>query len=204
MIEHVEVIVEEPSMEALLQVLLPRILEETTFKVHVHQGKPDLLQRLPQRLAGYSRWLPETWRVLVVVDRDDDDCKKLKRQLDGMAVSAKLGTPRSPKRGRSQAISRIAIEELEAWYFGDWNSVTTAYPKISANVPNRSGFRDPDAIKGGTCEAFERIAQRSGYFENGLRKIEAARCIAAHMRPEKNTSHSFRVLRATLEAFAAQ
>lgn len=203
-IEHVEVIVEEPSMEALLRGLLPQLLQEVTFKIYVHQGKPDLLQRLPQRLAGYSSWLPESWRVLVVVDRDDDDCKKLRRELERLAVAAKLGTSRAAKRGRGRVINRIAIEELEAWYFGDWEAVRAAYPRISASLPLRAGFRDPDGIRGGTCEAFERIAQRAGYFENGLRKIEAARCIATHMQPERNTSRSFQALRATLVEFAAQ
>ncbi len=33
---------------------------------------------------------------------------------------------------------------------------------------------DPDAIPGGTWEAFERVLQRSGYFQTGLRKLEAA------------------------------
>jgi Domain of unknown function (DUF4276) len=201
-VEHVEVIVEEPSMEAFLQTLLPKVLQGTTYGIYVHQGKTDLLQRLPQRLAGYSTWLPETWRVIVVVDRDDDDCKKLKKELERMASSGKLGTTRSPRRGRGQVISRIAIEELEAWYFGDWNAVVTAYPKISTSVPRRAAFRDPDRIKGGTWEAFERLAQRAGYFENGLRKIEAARSIAAHMVPDMNTSQSFQVLRMTLEKCA--
>ena len=91
-VEHVEVIVEEPSAEAFLQVLLPRMLGNTTFSLYVHQGKPDLLQRLPQRLAGYASWLPENWRVVVLVDRDDDDCKKLKKELERFAAAAKLGS----------------------------------------------------------------------------------------------------------------
>jgi len=49
-----------------------------------------------------------------------------------------------------QVINRIAIEELEAWFFGDWPAMCAAYPKLDASVPKRAGLRDPDAIKGGT------------------------------------------------------
>ena len=88
-------------------------------------------------------------------------------------------------------VNRIAIEELEAWYFGDWKAVKSAYPRVSATVPNRAPYRNSDAIKGGTWEAFERILQNGGYFKNGLRKVEAARTIAAHLNPDCNRSHSF-------------
>ena len=75
MVEHLEVLVEEPSMEALLRGFLPRMLGDVTFQVYPFQCKSELLQHLPERLRGYSSWLPPTWRILVVVDRDDDDCR---------------------------------------------------------------------------------------------------------------------------------
>ena len=49
----------------------------------------------------------------------------------------------------------------------------------------------PDAIQGGTWEAFERILKRRGYFKTGLRKVEAARAIASYSEPTRNTSQSF-------------
>ena len=42
----------------------------------------------------------------------------------------------------------------------------------------------------------------AGYFTTGLRKIEAARTVAAHMDPSRNTSPSFRVLRQALAEMA--
>ncbi len=57
--EHLEFLVEEASMETALAVLGPRILDPTPiFRIHPHQGKPDLLQKLPGRLRGYRPWLP--------------------------------------------------------------------------------------------------------------------------------------------------
>lgn len=198
-VSHVEVLVEEPSMEAALRVLLPRVLGDLSFGVYSHQGKADLLQRLPARLRGYAAWLPDDYRIVVVVDRDDDDCHELKRRLEMMAGDAGLRSRSSADSQPYQVVNRLAIEELEAWYFGDWDAVRSAYPKVSAAIPSQARYRDPDAILGGTWEAFERVLQRAGYFQTGLRKIEAARAIAEHWRPEVNRSHSFCVFRDVLQ-----
>jgi len=70
------VLVEEHSMEVFLAGLLPRLLgQRATFTVHAHQGKSDLLAKLAPRLRAYAKWLPATWRIVVVVDRDRDDCR---------------------------------------------------------------------------------------------------------------------------------
>ena len=190
---HLELLIEEPSMETFLQGLLPRVLPEgCTFNCHVFQGKRNLLRRLENRLRGY-RNLPAECRLVVVVDRDDDDCHELKRRLERAAADTNLLT-RSQARGEPwQVVNRIAIEELEAWYFGDWEAVRQAYPRVASNVPQKTGYRDPDAVRGGTWEAFERILKRRGYFQTGLRKIEAARTIAPHINPARNRSRSFTV-----------
>jgi hypothetical protein len=99
-------------------------------------------------------------------------------------------------------VNRIAIEELEAWYFGDWRAVRAAYPKVPRNAPQQASFRHPDDIAGGTWEAFERVLQGAGYFGQGLRKVEAARTIAPHLVPRRNTSPSFRALRDALQEMA--
>jgi len=202
-VQHVEFLVEEASMEAALRVLLPRLLGPTSFDVHPYQGKGDLLKRLPQRLRGYAAWLPATSRVVVVIDRDNDDCVALKARLDEMAAAAGL-TPRSRSTGNAYAlVNRLAIEELEAWFFGDWEAVRTAYPRVSASVPSQARYRDPDCVAGGTWEAFERVLRNAGYFRGGLRKIEAARSIAEHMEPHRNTSRSFHALRVALLEMAS-
>jgi hypothetical protein len=192
---HLELLVEESSMEAFLRSLLPRLLpQDRTFEVHPFQGKNDLLGKLEPRLRGYAAWLPVDWRIVVVVDGDDEDCRVLKRQLESIARRAGLLTRTRAGNPRWQLVNRIAIEELEAWYFGDWAAVRSAYPRASANVPRRQGFRDSDAIAGGTWEAFERVMQAHGYFKSGLLKIEAARSIGAHVDPARSSSHSFRAL----------
>ena len=146
---HVEFLVEEPSMEAFLRALLPRLLPpDRSFDVRVFQGKPDLLRKLENRLRGYAKWLPEDHRIVVMVDRDNDECHALKVQLEETAGRAGLLT-RSRAAGRPwQLVNRVVIEELEAWYFGDWDAVRAAYPRVSATIPNKAPYRVPDAIVG--------------------------------------------------------
>jgi hypothetical protein len=190
--QHLELLVEEPSMEAFLGALLPRLLPSGhTFVVHPFQGKSDLLEKLESRLRGYAHWLPADWRIIVLVDRDRDDCHVLKQRLETIAADAGLLSRSRAGGGPWQLVSRIAIEELEAWYFGDWSAVRDAYPRVPTEIPRQSRFRDPDAVTGGTWEAFERILQRNGYFKTGLRKVEVARAIGARLSPEHSRSHSF-------------
>ena len=202
-VEHVEVLVEELSMEAALRVLLPRLLGDVSFEVYPHQGKQDLLARLPARLRGYANWLPPSHRVVVVIDRDNEDCEELKSQLDKIAAEAGLVTRASSKERPWAVVNRIAIEELEAWYFGDWAAVRAAYPAVHANVGTQAAYRKSDEIVG-AWETFERVMQGFRYFGGGLRKIEAARAIAAHMDPDRNRSPSFCALRDALREIAGE
>lgn len=199
-VQHIEFLVEESSTEAFLRALLPRILPDgCTFDVHPFQGKDDLLKKLRARLRGYATWLPDAWRVVVLVDRDDDDCVRLKRTLDDMIDDAGLRRRGQVAAELWQVVGRLAIEELEAWYFADWAAVCAAYPRVAANIPAQTGYRDPDAIRGGTWEAFERLLKRHGYFKTGLRKIETARTIGALIDPTVNRSASFRKFIETIQ-----
>ena len=167
------------------------------------QGKHDLLRKLRNRLLGYSYSLTAEQRLVVVVDRDNDDCLELKEQLEHAATNAGLLTRSLSRDSAWQVVNRIAIEELEAWYFGDWEAVRRAYPRVRSNIPNQARYRDPDAVRGGTWEAFESILNEHNYFRNGLRKIEAARAIAPHIDPARNRSPSFTVFYDSLVEAAA-
>jgi hypothetical protein len=81
--------------------------------------------------------------------------------------------------------------------------VNAVYPRVPATVPERQGYRDPDAIAGGTWEAFERILQKHGYFKSGLGKVQAARLLGVHVSPARSRSGSFKAFCNWLdEAFA--
>jgi hypothetical protein len=202
---HFVFLVEEPSAEAALSELLPRLIgQDATFQIHPHQGKKDLLDSLLGKLKGYSKWLPSDWRVVVLIDLDSGDCKKVKAGLEQVARRAKMTTKTSTTgRRKPQVLNRIAIEELEAWFFGDVEALCSAYPGVPATLAAKRGFRDPDKIKGGTWERLEQVLQKAGHFKGGLAKIAAAREIAKHMRPDRNCSKSFRVFRDGLHAMLA-
>jgi len=199
---HIEFLVEEPSMEAALVRLVPKILgDRATFKVHNFGDKPTLLANLEARLRGYARWLPTDWRIVVLVDRDADDCRRLKARLEKAAKAAGLPTwTQAPARDRVRVVNRIVIEELEAWFFGDAVAIATAFPRVPPTLASRRGYADPDAIRGGTWEALQRELRRAGYFRAGMPKINTARWIAAHMDPDRNRSRSFRLFRDTLRS----
>lgn len=200
-IDYVDFLVEEPSMELFLRALLPKLLGAIHFEIYPFQGKTDLRQRLPERLRGYAAWLPANHRIVIIVDRDDDDCLKLKAQLEEQVRQAGLWT-RQQNHDFFSVINRIAIEELEAWYFGDWEAVCAAFPRLSPTIPQQAKYRNPDAIAGGTWEAFEHILKRAGYFPTGLRKLELARTITPYMDPTRNRSRSFQALRHALQSIA--
>ncbi len=203
-VSHLDVYVEEISMKVFLEAWLKEWLpEECTFEIFPYQGKHALLRKLPDRLKAYAAWMQAEHRIVVLVDRDKDKCDELKFTLENICKSAGLRSRRAAGGSDWQVVTRIAIEELEAWYFGDWQAVCAAYPGVSENIPRRKGYRDPDAIQGGTWEAFERILKRQGYFTTGLRKTEAARDIASHIDPKRNQSRSFAVFRDAIKEAVA-
>ncbi len=197
---HIEIMVEEPSAEAALENLLPKMLPlGVTFKLHNLQSKPTLLVELPKRLKGYKPWLPDDWRILVLMDEDRQDCNELKAELEEAATNAGFITKSMAFSQKGyQVLNRIAIEELEAWFFGDVEALVSAYPRIPISLGRKEKYRDPDAIKGGTWEALERVLQQYGYYSAGLPKIEVARTISQYMDPERNCSKSFNVFKSGL------
>jgi hypothetical protein len=199
---HIEFLLEEPSAEALLRGILPKLLPvDTSFAMAVFQGKIDLLAKLGSRLRGYRKWIPADWRIAVLLDEDREDCFALKAKMEAAARTAGFPTKSRPgKSGGFSVLNRISVEEIEAWIFGDVPALRSACPKASPFLARRAAFRDPDAIAGGTWEALERELQRAGCYGAGLPKIEVARTVAPCMDPARNTSRSFQCFTSGLAA----
>lgn len=197
---HIEFLLEEPSAEAALTAILPKILaDNVSFHFHVFEGKPDLLKQLPLRLKGYRRWIPNNWRIFVLIDEDRQDCQELKARLERAAREAGFLTKSHPNsQGEFRVVNRLAVEELEAWFFGDVEALRKAYPRVSKTLHNRPKYQDPDAITGGTWEALERLLER--YHRDFSPKKVVAQNIAPHMEPSRNRSRSFQVFVEGLEA----
>ncbi len=191
--------VEERSMEMFLRAWLSRFLPKNcTFGIRAYEGKEALLRKIGGRLKGYAhymkgyaRYTKDDFRIVVIVDQDRDDCKELKSRLEKICEDSGLRSKRAVGGPDWQVVTRIAIEELEAWYFGDWEAVRAAYPRVSVSVKAR--HRKPDAIKNGTWEAFEQVMKKHGYCKQRLAKTKAATEIGKHIDPTRNRSHSFKV-----------
>lgn len=189
---HLDILIEEPSAQYVLQPLLQRVAPAATLRFVTFQGKADLLKQLPRRLKAYANWMPGDYYLVVLIDEDRQDCAQLKAQLEAAAQQANLPTKSRPApNGRFVVLNRIAVEELEAWYFGDIAALRAAYPRVSDSLHRQRRFRHPDQISGGTWEMLERVLQQAGYYAGGISKTRVARDIAPHMQPDRNLSPSF-------------
>ena len=179
---------------------MPKILgPEVTFRLHPHQGKPDLLAKLPGRLRGYKAWIPDDWYIVALVDADAQDCRLLKSRLEEITRSVGLETKSTAgPDSRFQVLNRIVVEELEAWFFGDVEALRAVYPRVSRHLASRKRYRDPDAIQGGTWEALAHLLRYHNYDVPG--KISVAEAISERMDPRRNRSRSFQVFVEGLQA----
>lgn len=202
---RIEFLVEEQSAEEALKHLLPRLIgNRAQWKLINLGSKYKLLGALPQRLAAYSQRIGqgEDLRVMVLVDRDDDDCEVLKRRLEAAATDAGLATKSTPDaEGRLHIVNRIVIEELESWFIGDPAALRQAFTSLPGVDATKGIFRNPD--NGGSWEALHRFLKQHGVYKSSYPKIEAARRIAPRLDLNANRSRSFRVFVDGVEALLA-
>lgn len=185
---HIEFLVEEYSTEVTLNFIVPKILGDIhTFKIHNFQNKDRLLKRLPERMQAYSKFVPDDWRIVIIVDQDRDNCQELKNKL---CNASSIVT----KQKGNIVLHRIAVEELESWFLGDVQAIRVEYERIPASLSQTAKFRNPDAITGGTWEQLDRILRKYGY-STGLKKQEFAQKVSPHLDVENNLSRSFQVFR---------
>lgn len=199
---QIEILVEEQSAEEALRHLLPRLLKNRARARVINLGsKYKLLKVLPERLAAYSQRIAsgESLRVVVLVDRDDDDCEQLKAGLERMTAAVGLPTKSSPAAdGRFIVLNRIVIEELESWFIGDPSALRKAFTSLPKIEQNSGIFRNPD--NGGSWEALHRFLKKHGIYKSSFPKIDAARRIAPHMDIQQNRSRSFQIFVDGIEA----
>lgn len=204
-------------MKVFLEGLLPRLLPQHECEVFDYRSKDNLLKKLPDRLKGYEQQILrsgfEELRVVVLIDRDDDDCKDLKKQLEQFAATAGLRTLSAARPAPSQAlntdfyvVNRVVCEELEAWYFGDPAACEQAYRRLKIGNFKPAHLQNPDAIVGGTWEAFGRTLHAAGHLSkpkpaSNEWKYEAARLLGQHVDPDRNQSPSFQAFVAGVRAF---
>lgn len=196
---YVEVLVEGGADVPAVEELLKRrfgLRPDSDFRVIRHRGKgtlprnplarPEphrrgLLDQLPAKLRGYAH-LPPDYAIVVLVDADSDDCRRLKQDL----VSMYDALPARPPT----VLFRIAVEETESWFVAQPDAVLKAYPRADARV--LTGIQ-PDAVVG----AWERLAKALGRDPEectGADKYEWATRISPHLDFEHPVSPSLGAL----------
>ncbi len=163
-------LLEEESMKALLDILLPQILPpEIEFRCIHHEGKSDLEKSIPIKLRAWQA--PALF--VIVRDKDRADCREVKKHLINLCEQA----------GRGDSLVRIACHELESWFLGDLAAVEKAFNiKLAGQQKNRK-YKEPDKLSNAS-EELEKLVK-------GYRKVSGAKKIAAHMDINQNYSHSF-------------
>ena len=188
---HVEFLVEDSSSDAMVEVLLGRLLsaaphgEDHSWRIHPFGGKQKMLERIPKVLGGI-RAAQFADGIVVLLDADRDDCVDLKQSLMDMASS--LGYQAEPR----EVWIRIAVTELESWFIGDPAATRAAYPRITEGDLRLRQWRDPDSVPN-AWEWLEKLLIRRGHYVTRMPKTIVARNIAEHLNlePDHNTSVSF-------------
>ena len=117
-------LVEEDSMKALLEILLPKVLStSTSYMIIGHKGCGDLKKSIPVKLKS---WQSQVVKFVIIHDQDKKECVALKKSL------AELCSPY-----HREVLIRIVCHELEAWYLGDLEAVGLAYNKNFSALKNK-------------------------------------------------------------------
>lgn len=214
---HIEILVEDASGKKLLEALLPKLLGQQGnphgWRIHSYKGigrvpkdlKPGadagkriLLEQLPKILRGYGK-NPGIDAVVVVADCDQRDCAAFLAELKALAAGC---------NAPAKTMFRLAIEEMEAWYFGDREALVKAYPRARADVLD-------NYVQDSICGTWEMLAdaihprgyasiRKAGWPLPGQIKCEWAEKIGLLLEPGRNKSPSFAKLRDGLRDLAAQ
>lgn len=169
-------LLEERSAKALLDSLLPRLLDpEVGYRLIPFEGKQDLEKQLARRIRGYQN--PEA-RFIVLRDLDSQpDCMKLKQQLLALCDQSGKG---------EHCLVRIACTELETFYLADLQAVEQALGlKGLAKQQNGKKFRAPDQLGSPSRELKILTA-------NAYEKVAGSRAIGKHLQLDNDRSPSFR------------
>jgi hypothetical protein len=168
-------LVEEASMEALLEGVLPRVVPQgMDVQIIAHEGKTDLKQSIPRKLRG---WGVPGARFVVLIDQDANDCRKLKNDIVRLCREA----------GREDVLVRIVCRSLESWVLGDLEALGRALARPAiAKKQSVKKLRAPDKLG----DPLRELRALVGEYQ----KVSGARRVAAHLSLEAgtNTSASFR------------
>lgn len=207
---HFQFLIEDPSGEALVKLLMEKVKREypdiTTdykgfhglggFSKKKGTAKEMKTGKLLSDLAIYLDGFNKTFRgvegypvvLFIVLDNDDNDPDEFMEKLQGVAQE---------KHVTIDHVFSLAIEEMEAWLLGDEAALFAAYPKAKRNI-----FQS--YVQDSICGTWEKLADvvypgvsiqikkdNPSYMGIGKMKMEWATNIGAKMDLRNNASPSF-------------
>ncbi len=207
-----EILVEGQSDHTALSILMEKIVGEYGkphfWNIRKHRGvgkipddpsaqpnqrDPTLLHNLPSKLRAYGNEKQGDFVVVVLVDLDArPDCAEFKNELSGLLKYCK---------NKPRTLFRIAIEELEAWFFGDRAALLLAYPNAIQEILD-------DYEQDSQCGTWEKLGEAihpgglnalRSHGKRSVRILEQKRLWAKEICPqmdvENNQSPSFQCFR---------
>ena len=176
---------EEPSAEAMLEGILPRLLpEDFTWRSVVFEGKHDLEKRIVKRMRGY---LNREARFIVLRDQDMADCRSVKTVL----------LEKCRQAGRTDAFVRIACHELESFYLADLAAVERGLHVAGlAKRQYKEKYRNPD-IHTKPSQILREIVP-------SYQKVGGSRAIGHYLDLDNTRSSSFKNLVAAIRNIIAE
>ncbi len=171
-------LLEEKSAAALLETLLPRLLQDDiSFRLITFEGKQDLQRQMMRKIRGYAN--PRV-RFIILQDQDSfPDCRVLRARLVELcAQSGRL----------ADCLVRIACKELETYYLADLAAVERAL--AITGLSSKQGiekFRTPDRLGNPSKELKSLTRDR-------YEKVAGSRKMGQHLDLQNERSPSFRNL----------
>ena len=181
-------LLEEESAKAMLESLLPRILDPGVRPRFIpFEGKQDLERKMLKRLRCYLN--PQA-RFIVLRDQDSaPDCLALKAKLLGLCEQAGQA---------GKTLVRIACKELESFYLADLSAVAEGLAiRRLASQQVAAKFRRPDAL-GNPSKELEKLT--GGEYQ----KVSGSRSIGKFLDPANERSSSFKNLLAGIRRREAE
>jgi Domain of unknown function (DUF4276) len=166
-------LVEGQSDKIFVELIASSLIDaKIGYQIFAFNGKSDLQSKLKRRIQG---WENKNAAFLVLRDKDQGDCIKVKRRL----------LDEIPQNNARTVKVRIACHELESWLLGDMEAIAAAYnrPNI-ANLQTKAKFRAPDALANAKQE-LQRIVG------DGFGEIDAVRRITPNLIESRNKSESY-------------
>jgi hypothetical protein len=171
-------LLEEESAKAMLESLLPRILDAGIKpRLLAFEGKQDLEKQMVRKMRSYIN--PHA-RFIVMRDQDAmPDCRVIKDALLARCTEA----------GRQGvALVRIACRELESFYLADLAAVEAGLGMNGlARQQSTAKFRNPDALQSPSKELLTLTKQH-------YQKVSGSRVIGQHLDFGNERSISFKNL----------